>query len=450
MVKRKFRPFTLFLWILLLGFIVFGPIYFIRYRPTEDIEEHNNKENDWKGVITLWDYPRLDNTNGTRYGWMTSKIKKFERENPGVYIDLKPMELKSGPIELETAIKTKTYPDIAPIATDYCIISKNVLEPVDQYLSMGERDNYKTQALSAVRFNGKTWGFPWMMTTNTMILNADLFHQRNVELPKDGNWTYDQFVEALKKLTYDEDGDGLMDVFGFYSYINLGEYPTWGIILSDGGEIFDKENRNYRFNDDKAASGLKKLIDLKLVHGVTPENFGENSEKQAWEKFYKDRKIAVYPGGIETINLLMNLKNRGEGFEFMVANYPIGNKGVPVALSKNVSAYGIFKQQDQQKLEMCVKFIKFITNDEYQRELNRLGFFPIKKSVGGIYDDPIMHRIEENLAYTESVPDHPSWMIIDDILQSQIRQVLLGNKTINAGLEDAEKKIKNYSTAISE
>jgi len=448
MEKRKHRPFTLFLCLMLCAFLILGPIYFIEYRWTRNQEPMGNKESQWKGVITLWDYPRLDITNGTRYGWITSKIKAFERANPGVYIELKAMDWTKGPIELETAIRTETYPDIAPVGSDYSIITQNVLEPLDDYLSVEELNNYKTHAISAVRYNGKIWGVPWMMTTYTMFLNLDLFNEKGVRPPQNGNWTYDEFVETLKALTYDKDGDGKVDVFGFHSFIGLNNYNSWGILLADGAELFSEDGKSYCFNDERAASGLKKLTDLKLEHKVTPENFGENSEQEAWELFSRQKKVAVYPTGTWAINVLNDLRLQGEGFELGVANYPVGEKGVPVPMSKSISAYGIFKQQDTEKMKMCMKFLKFITQDKYQMELYRLGVFPVKKSIGEIYkNDRVMGVIENSLAYTYGIPANPHWLTIDGLIQSQIRQVLLEQKTVDEALRDAETKINLFMNA---
>lgn len=447
MKNKKVGFATFFLCLVLCAFIIFGPFYFVGKKiesQTEKIEDE-----DFKGVITLWDYPHLDIKSGTRYGWILSKIKGFERENPGVYIQLKSLDTKSGVFELETAIKTKTYPDIAPVGADYSIINQKVLEPIDKYLSKEERKDYKEQALSAVKHNGKIWGFPWMMTTYALFLNTEIFNEKGVSLPIDGNWTYDEFVETLKKLTYDKDGDGEMDVYGFNSFMGVNDYNTWGILLSDGAKIFDKKTFKYRFNGKDAVSGLKKLTDLKLVHKVTPENFGKNSESEAWKSFCKEKKIAVYPTGTWAVNALNKLRNQGKGFEFAVANYPKGEKGKAVSICKNTSAYGIFQQEDEKKLEMCIKFLKYISQDKYQKDLNRLGVFPVKKSVGQIYKkDNIMSSIEKNLEYTQNIPAHPNWLAIDSILQSQIRQVLLENKSVEAALKDAKIKINVYNEKV--
>lgn len=441
MGENKIHFSSIILIITVCAFIIFGPFYFIDHRPTEDAKTVD--EDEFKGVITFWDYPHLDITKGTRFGWILSKIKKFERENQGVYIQFKSL---NDPVEIETAIKTGTQPDIGPVANDFSVVSKGVLEPVDEYLSKEEWNDYKEQALKSVQYDGKTWGFPWMMTTYTMLLNIDLFNEKGVEIPKDGDWTYDEFVESLKQLTYDKDGDGKVDVYGFHSFIGSNDYNIWGILLSDGAKIFDRKTFEYKFNDKKAMSGIKKFTDLKTVHKVTADDFGESSEGKAWESFYKEKRVAVYPSGTWAINVLEKLREKGQGFEFDVANYPVGQKGTSVSICKNTSAYGIFKQEDEKKLKMCVKFLKFLSKDEYQEELVKLGGFPVKKSIGEIYEDHyIMSKIEKSLEHTESIPRHPKWSMIEDVIQSQIRQVLMKNKSVKDAIKDAEMKIRTYN-----
>lgn len=77
-------------------------------------------------------------------------------------------------------------PDIVPIGSDYSIISKGVLEPLDEYLTVDEIKDFRESALKSVTYDRKIYGIPWMMTTYTMVLNLDLFSQRGVEPPENG------------------------------------------------------------------------------------------------------------------------------------------------------------------------------------------------------------------------------------------------------------------------
>ncbi len=439
---KRYGPFTLFLCLSLIAFILLAPHFLTKPDLDKILDKIFVREIEWKGIITIWDYPRLDITTGYKYSWLRNKIKEFERKNPGVFIEFKPLDPEYGHIELETAINTGIVPDIAPVGSQYEIISKGVIEPLDEYLTEKEIDTFKLQAISAVKYDNKIWGIPYMMEPYTLFINTDLFNERNVNIPNNGNWNYEEFVDSLKKLTYDKNNDGKPEIYGFNSFIAPMAYNIWGIILSDGAEVIDQESKRYNFYGKKAISGLQKLADLKLVHGVTPESFGINSKNEAWKSFAIDKKVAVYPAKSSTINEIKKLISMGKGFNFDVVNYPIGDMGIPVSAADTVTAYGVFKQEDKKKTEMCVKFIKHLTNDQSQKELYKQGVFPVKKNIGNIYlNDTHMSKIEKNLTYSKPMGIHKDWRRVDDILQNQIRMALIGKKTVEEAIEDAKKLI---------
>lgn len=439
---RKYGPFTLFLCLILIVFILFFPYVFNRPQMAELYDKVFKKEIEWRGIITIWDYPRLDITTGYKYSWLRDKINEFERKNPGVIIEFEAIDPEYGNIKLDTAIKTNTCPDIAPVGTNYEIISKGLLEPLDEYLSEDEKKDFKIQAISAVKFNEKVWGLPYVIDPYTLLINKELFKDRNLELPKDGNWSYDEFVETLTQLTYKK--GKREEYYGFNSFIHNNSYNTWGIIMSDGGQIVDRESMKYSFYDKRAISGIQKLVDLKLKYKVTPQNFGENSMEEAWRSFVIDKNIAVYPERASKINELKILKSNGKAFDFDVANYPIGDLGVPISVGSNVTAFGVFKQEDEKKLKMCIRFIKHLTDEEGQRNLYKQGGFPVIKNIEEIYkNDEIMSKIEKSLSYSKSIGLHPQWNLLEDILHSQIRMILIGNKSIEEGIEEAKNRIRD-------
>lgn len=433
------RIFKIIISIILIGFILIWPLYVFLYKPAK-IEKQNNTEEEWKGVIQLWDFPRVDSRTGSRYGWIQDKIRKFERANPGVFIELEPLDRNKGPIKLEVALKTGNLPDIAPIGTDYLYMDESILEPVDEYFTEEELREFNYLAMSAVSHNGKVWGVPFMMTTYSMYLNVELFKERGVELPLDGNWTYEEFVDKLKALIWDDDNDGQLDYYGFVAPVLTDYYNLWGIILSDGAEIVN-EKGEYSFYGEKAVSGLQKVVDLKHKFNVTPEDFGLYTESEAWDLFYNKEKVAVYPTGSWAAKILSDRFRSGDGFEFMVANYPIGERKLPLSFNNSVSAYGIFKQEDENKLKMIIKFLKFITEDTNQMELKRLGVFPVKSNMNDIYENDVhMKKIGDCLSYTIPLPKHKKWRDIDRILQSQIRLAIMGEKTAEEAIEEARKQ----------
>ncbi|MDI3533835.1 MAG: multiple sugar transport system substrate-binding protein [Thermosediminibacterales bacterium] len=339
----------------------------------------------------------------------------------------------------------KTYPDIAPVGTNCSYIRKGLLEPVEQFLSEDEIKDYYKGAIEAVTYNGSIWGFPWFMTTYALFLNMDIFEERNVKPPEDGIWTWEEFVAKLQELTYDSNGDGKKDVFGFHSFIKEGYYNTWGIITSDEAKLFSDDLSEFTFTSDEAISGLQKLVDLAQKYNVTPPEFGKQGPKEAWTAFVENKNIAVFPAGSWAVNVLRQREKEGKGFKFDVAGFPLGKLGMPNIIHPEFGAYGIFKEDEEAKKRVCISFLKFITAPEEQRKLKDYGVFPVRKSVGNIYlDDSYMIRIQENLNYTSPPPCHPNWLKIEPIIQNQIREAVTGKKSPKQALEDAKSSIISF------
>lgn len=425
--------------VIIIIFIILWPIYLLLIKDNENL---NKEEEPWKGIITIWDYPRLDIEKGTRYNWITDIVKEFEKEHPGVYVEFEPLDWEKGPAKLESALNTSTLPDISPVATEYEYMNENILEPLNLYIDEMGNNLFKYQTLEAVTNDEKIYGMPFMMTTYGIYLNLDLFTQKEVEPPKDGNWTYEEFIDKMEKLTYDEDGDEEIDHYGFTSFIEPNKYNLWGFLLSDGANILNEDGNEYIFNDDKALSGLEKVVDLKYKYKVTPESFGIDRENESWTKFYQDKNIAAYPTGSWACIVLDELKDSGKGFDFMVANYPIGDNKVPNLLNNSVAAYGIKKQDNEKKLELCVELLKSVIKKENQLKLKNMGVFSVRKDIENLYsNNPEMDKLSGYIKYSRLIPKHKKWNEMDRIIQNQIRLAIIGKKTSNESLRESNNQI---------
>ncbi len=436
----KYSKINYILAVLLLGFIVFWTynIFFNDLFPVVEVEEEP-----YKGMITIWDYPRLNVETGSRYSWIEEKIESFEQKNPGVYIKFTPMDWNTSE-DIEKEFNKGNKPDIIPVGNGLNYI--NTLEPLDEYIEDEELKSIKIQALNGVDYKGKIIAYPVALTTYSMYLNLDLFNKKGVPPPNDGNWSYEEFVGALEKLTYTDEEEGIVDYFGFNSFITPGYYNLWGIIMSDGAEIFNEKTNDYSFYGEEAIAGLEKVIDLKEKYEVTPDFFGLMNEEECWEMFYKDKKVAVYPTGSWAVKVLEDLEEKGEGFNFDVANYPIGNINMPAIVSDGILSYGIIEQEDEKKKEMCVKFLKSLTDETNQRSLEDIGLFTVKKDINDMYvNSPKMKKIEESLSYTFYLPLRDNWIDIDIILQEEIKKAVIGEKNSHKSIEDGKKRIEQLT-----
>lgn len=426
--------------ILLLGFILYWTynIFFNDLFPVVEVEEEP-----YKGIINIWDYPRLNVETGSRYSWVEEKIESFEKKHPGVYVKFTPMKWNDLE-DLEKNFSQGNKPDIIPVNNGFNYI--NMLESLDDYFEDEELKSIKIQAINGVKYEGKMIAYPVALTTYSMYLNLDLFSKKGISPPNNGNWSYEEFVETLKELTYKEEEEKINNYYGFNSFITSGYYNLWGIILSDGGEIFDEKTNEYVFFGEEVVKGLEKVIDLRVKYEVTPDYFGLMKEQECWEMFYKDKTVAVYPTGSWAVKVLEDLEEKGEGFNFDVVNYPIGSRNMPIVVSDGIIRYGIIEQEDEKKKEMCVEFLKSLTEDRNQRSLEDIGLFTVKKDLDNMYiNSPKMKKIEESIPYTYYLPIVDNWVDIDRIIQEEIKMAILGEKLSHEAIGDGKNRIEKLT-----
>lgn len=399
------------------------------------------EEEPYKGIIEIWDIPRPDINTGSNYGWLQNKIQSFEKENPGVYIELTQMNEDELYDNIEANEDIDEIPDIIPV--DPKFPDFNILESLDSFFVKEELEEFKYQVLKSVTYNNEMVSVPIGMSTYVMYLNLDKFNEKGVSPPLNGSWTYEEFVDVLKQLSCNSTEDGIIKEYGFISPIGPKYYNIWGIILSDSGEFINYKRLEYNFYGEKAIKGLEKIVDLKYKYNVVPDYFGIIDEKDTWEMFYKDQNIGVYVDGSWKVNFLDKQYKNGDGFNFDVVNYPIGDKELPVVLNNGIFSYGIIKDEDLKKTELCVKFLKTLTTDSNQKSLEDIGLFTIKRGINDMYtSNPKMKKIEESLSYTREIPFIDNYLEIDYIIQEEVRKAILGEKSSYEAIEDAKIEIE--------
>ncbi|WP_434565203.1 ABC transporter substrate-binding protein [Thermoanaerobacterium thermosaccharolyticum] len=392
------KPFTLFLILLIIMFLLSWPYYMYLYE-TGKINFSPIEEENYRGIITFWDFPHQSSDDPTGYNFIKKKIQDFEYYHPGVIIEFEPLKNSDG-YEKVRDIGSDNKPDIVPITSDSPLIYDGKLEPLNKYIDRNYKDSLKEQVLDSFTYNGSICGLPLGMYSSVMFINKDLFSKKEIEVPQDGEWTYDEFLEDMTKLSYQVGKKEKINYYGLSTYIGE-SYNLWGILMSDGANIVNDKGV-VSFEGPQAESGLKKLIELSEKGVIDPVSYGDDYNK-VWDSFTVVKESAVLIDESYKIQYLKYLQNKNKLFDFDVALYPEGDSDVPLTLSPKVYGYGVTKQIDKKKLEMAYKFIKFITDS--QESVEKIGYIPVKKSIA--LNDELMKKIDKAVKYTDYPP--PNW-----------------------------------------
>jgi multiple sugar transport system substrate-binding protein len=417
-----------------------------------DNEAATKDGEDWTGKITIWDGPRWveeGDEDENKYFWIEDKIAEFEKEHEGVEIELVQVPWAELPDKLSVSIAGKAWPDIAPVdisgsAVSMEQIEQGVIESLDDFFTEEELKDFYPNALDAYTFKDSLYGIPNSMTVHSMLLNLDLFEERGVTPPENGEWTWDEFADAAEKLTFDRDNDGKDDVYGFSTYILPGYYEAWPFFYADGGRPLSEDLSDFTFDEPEAVKAIQRLADMKLEKETAPVSMGGadvGGTFQAWAN-EEQRTVAMEPWATWAITSTQSAYPTN----FMVANYPTGSTGEPVTIG-GIGGWTMFHQENEGKKEMVAEFMKYISSTDEQYTMSKsYGIFPARISSADkepFADNPEMARAQDMSTQVQMLPRHDEWKKIDEIIQSQLQLVFNGEKKAEQAMKDAQAEVES-------
>lgn len=401
-------------------------------------------------TLMVWDGPRWADESGNRYHWTESKIAEFEAAHPFVEVVFVPVEWNDLRGLLDTAKEAGRLPDVAPFdlsagGVTLEEVKAGLLEPVDN--SIAAPGDLSPEAKAAYTYDGHLWGFPSTMTGHALLLNLDLFAKRDVTPPADGKWTWAEFRDACRKLTFDSNGDSKTDVWGFSTYVLPGYYESWPFLYADGARPLSGDFQSYTFNSPAGVAALKRLTDLVFVDKAAHPMTGSAAVRNVFDLFAnKDKQqVAIEPWSAWAIDYLKTQDSAIKNFA--VAEYPTGATGAPVTVG-GTSGFVVLRQQDNYRRGLAMALANYLTSANSQYELAR-GYhaFPSRQralDLDPFAGDPAYRKAAQIIFHAVSLPRQPRWPDLERIIQREIQMALLGIKGPKEALDDAGTVITTF------
>jgi len=405
-------------------------------------KEEKQADPNKKVEITYWDFPQFtkDKEFKKTEDFDAALIKAFEAKNPNIKVNYQKIEFTDGPAKIETAIQSKTAPDVIYDAPGRVIAwaAKDLLVPLDDV----DKSKLSEAAVKASSYKDKLYMYPQGVAPFLMGVNKDLTDKLGVTdlLPlnkQDRSWTveeYEKFLKAVKQK------DSNITPALFYTKSQAGDQGPRAFVANlYNSWITDDANSKYIINDANGVKGLewvKKAYDEGLLgQGVALE------AKDALEAFKSGRAATtiLFSPGIAA--------SHASGFNYKFLPFP--NNGGKAKYDYLVAGPAIFDNGDVDKAAAAKKFVDFMVNDKDwgKRTLLASGNFSAKKGETGLYDSEELKFAEgltgQYAPYYNTIPGfakmRPLWF-------NMVQGVLNGKTTPKEGLdkfvEDANKTIK--------
>ncbi len=317
--------------------------------------------------ITLTFYQRGYTPGGTDATSVTTDkaIEIYQKNNPNIKINLIGIPWTAeGDTKLEAALAAKTDINLFRVTSVNLprYAKQGVLSNIEPFLTAEDKADFYPSGFQVATVDGKIWAWPLWVTAISNFANTDIFKERGVDLPTmEKPWTWDQFVDACKKLTYKR-ADGTQ-VYGFGASSAAGAVEYLPLLYIDGGRQMSPDGKQFVQNSPEAVSALQKIADLALVHKCTPPDFGTVDQVGARAQF-KDRKtIAIL---MSTPGFIPDLENNK--FPLAVIPPPIGASGKLVT-NGAFGLYAVVNVPDQDKLKAAHDFAKYLTGSQVAKDV---------------------------------------------------------------------------------
>jgi len=181
--------------------------------------------------------------------------------------------------------------------------------------------------VQACKYDGHFYGLPHVFSPVCLVYNKSMFREAGVPLPT-GDWTWDAFLEACKKLTQDRDGDGRIDQFAIEIIWSHHRWPIF--VWQNGGEVYDPQTDRFVMDSPEAIEAIQWQYDLVFKHHVSPSQLDqlEGVSSQQWDIRFAEQRVAMLTS---TRYYLGRMKGFG-GFDVGVCHMPRGRKKATIQI----------------------------------------------------------------------------------------------------------------------
>ncbi|AJY77956.1 ABC transporter substrate-binding protein [Paenibacillus beijingensis] len=357
--------------------------------------------------------------------------KEFMAQNPNIKVENTFVPYES----LETKILTSNgnY-DVALIDAPWTpkFVKAGILQDVTDKLSDTERQDIFEGALSAVEYENKLYGMPWLNDTKYLFYNKDMLAQAGItKVPA----TWDEVLEASRILKEKK----------------IVEYPlvwSWkqaealavdytSISESFGGHMIKDGQPN--LNDPANINALKFMVDS-LTEGLSNPNSREFLEEDVRGTF-SSGKAAFALNWTYMFNLANDPKESQVAGKVGIALDP----GTPQAVSAATNGgMGLSIPKGSKHPEEAWKFIQFMASKDFQKKYAK-DALPIWKSLFEDQDviatnPDLVNVSKEQYKYLVNRPQVPWYGELSTEMQVAVSKALLGEITPDQAMNGLQEK----------
>lgn len=283
-------------------------------------------------------------------------IAEFEKEHENVKINLYQVPFDSYVDTLTTLYAANTPPQITHIPSRYFAQFSDLgwFEPLNSRLEETDILDNWSNLQESLTIDGENYGVLLLGNGYSMYYNEAMFKEANVAVPTN----VDEFMEAAKALTKDENGDGDPEIYGFgacqVTDTNFYNEAT-SFVVGLGGK-WSEDGDLTKMTSKETIGAMEKYQSL-FKNNYTPVGLSVEQKRQ----YFVEGKMAMIFDGPWVASMIESASEDIKD-NLKVTRIPLDNVPGSVSNSLHIPA----SISDEEK-DLVWEFIKMVADDEFQQ-----------------------------------------------------------------------------------
>ena len=382
--------------------------------------------------ITVWvggQVAELDDT------WQTV-VDRYEEET-GNQVEVQLFGFDTYYDNLLTALQGGSGPDLAFADLGGWVptfASEGWLLPMEDMISSwSDEDQIWPNLWPTVTYEGVRYGLPWYTDARLLLYNKQMFRDAGLD-PEAPPETWEELAEYASIIS--ESGER---VFGYGVSGTRTEHTTLAFIIflaSNGGQLLSDDYSEAAFNTPQGLEALEFYTDLTLSYDVSPEPVSYNEDD--YRNLMAQGRVAMAIGGPWSFPLI---EQANPDIDYSLSIHPYG-----AAPASVFGGWSLVIPSASERAEAAWDFAQYLTSYETWMFWigEKGGPMPTRMDVAA--DSPVLQdekwrnilEVFPNAVYRAPIPEYPQ---ISERIQLMIQAVLLGEKTAEEAIAEAEAEV---------
>lgn len=308
---------------------------------------------------------------GKEAEFFKSRVKDFEKENPGIKVKVVDVAFGSASNYVKTALLGDQTLDGFRSDNSWVpeFVQLGLLQPLDSMITKEDEADFNRTALDSVKINNKLYGLPTVMEAPALLYNKRILKELGYSNPPQ---TMDEMMSIAKKATETQGHYGI--------FVSDDSYFALPYIWAFGGETMTDDRKVHIASPD-SIKGLEFMQELRRAGVTQPYPDFSDSYNNMMNDFKEGRSAMILNGPWAVGDLLSGSEFKDPG-NLGIAAVPKGPKGQGSPAGGHSLVISKYSKHPQE----TYKLIQYLTSSKVQaKQVKEVKTLPSRISV---YKDP--------------------------------------------------------------